>query len=261
MTFWAAIALVFGMVAVFGSNIATLLPPNFITGLHSNRLEGGSLSNLRAQVAELRTETSRMRNENDRLATQLKLAEQGQGEVNRRVGALETSLPLMMEEKNRGNEIDRLAVTSAIEQNDDSEIMPAEGGSVSVIQTPIEAEVNPEPMTPATPNVMPAPIAVKSKADMPSRVIVTVPKTFGVALGPQVALRDAAPAWNDITRKVGPLLLGLGPVLSGDSETELHKLIAGPIDDYAQAQQLCRRVVRIGISCLPVPFAGDALTQ
>lgn len=219
------------------------------------------MSNLRAQIAELRTETVRMRNENDRLSTQIKLAEQGQGEVNRRVGALETSLPIMMEEKNRGNDIDQLAVTSAIEQNTNAEIRPTEGGSVAVTQTPIEAGADPDAMSPTTQNEMPAPLAIKTEAERPSRIVVTVPEAFGVALGPQVSMAEASPAWIDITRKVGPLFLGLGPILSEDSEAELHKLIAGPIDDYAQAQQLCRRVVRIGISCLPVPFAGNALTQ
>jgi len=57
------------------------------------------------------------------------------------------------------------------------------------------------------------------------------------------------------------LLLGLGPLLSGNAGAEQQRLVAGPIAGYSPAEEICARMIRIGISCLPVPYAGHALPE
>jgi len=257
VTFWGIIALVLGVIAVFGANISALFPTNFTTGLHSPRLEGGNLSLLRAQVADLQDESFRIRNENSRLATMLKLAEQDQGEVTRRVGAIESTLPIIMESVPPGTTIDSSVITSAIGEPDDRQLLPAEGGSVAVTQIPIDGVK--ESVTAIIEDSIEMPVMPQAQPNIPVRIVSPTPLAFGIALGPEVTVLDAFVAWKDITNKVGPLLLGLGPVLSGNAGLEQQRLIAGPIDDYAHAEQLCARMIRVGISCLPVPYAGRSL--
>ena len=257
MTFWGAVALVLGVVAVFGANVSALIPANLTTGLHSTRLQGGNLNHLRAQVAELQSESYRIRSENSRLVTMLKLAEQDQGEVTRRVGAIENSLPILMESVPPGTMIDSSVTTSGIDQADSTQILPAEGGSVAVKQMPLEPVAR--PASGSIEDIIEMPSMPAEQPRIPVRLNSPTPLAFGIALGPEVTVRDAFLAWKDITSKVGPLLLGLGPVLSGNAGVEQQRLIAGPINDYAHAEQLCARMVRVGISCLPVPYAGSAL--
>lgn len=271
VTFWGIIALVFATGAMMFANLSAIFPANMMTGLHSTRLDGGSLNHLRTQVADLQGETVRIRNENDRLMTMITLAEQDQGAVNRRIGAIESSLPLLMEQNvtsSRSN-IDHSIITAAIGTDDNSTmngdenvmLIEAEGGVVAVSHRPLEGTM-PEPkpapkemLTAAMPVIPAVPKITKP------RIVVAPPSAFGIALGPQVTVQDAFVAWKDITAKVGPLLLGLGPLLSGNAGAEQQRLVAGPITDYAQAEQLCVRVIRIGISCLPVPYAGHALPE
>ncbi len=258
VTFWGIVALVLGALALLFSNLGAILPPSTLTGLHSTRLDGGNLNYLRTQVADLRDETARIRNENSRLMNMLTLAEQDQNAVTQRVGAIESSLPTLFETAQANAEIDRSFTTSAIATDPPQEVFEADGGTVAVTRRPFEqADV--------APPVAPVPQTLELPAmplPLPPRIVGSAPSVaFGIALGPQVTVQDAFVAWKDITTKAGPLLLGLGPLLSGNAGVEQQRLVAGPIGDYEQAEQLCIRMIRIGISCLPVPYAGQALPE
>lgn len=254
------IALGLGAVAVLGGNLAAVVPAHMLTGLHSTRLDGGSLNQLRAELASLRDETARMRNENGRLMTMLTLNEQNQGDVTRRVGAIESSLPVLIEEEALGIGVDRFSITSGI-GSEEAELIEADGGMVAVTRQPLEGE----PVQDAAPSnnemevEMPA-VPEVATTEPRSRVFTPPPNTFGIALGPRVTIRDAFVSWTDITNKVGPLLLGLGPILSGESGSQ-KRLVAGPLSRFSEAEQLCVRMRRVGISCLPVPFEGEALPE
>lgn len=269
VTFWGVAALALGSFAMLCANLSAILPPSMMTGLHSTRLDGGSLNNLRTQVAELRDETSRIRNENSRLMTMITLTEQDQSAVNQRIGAIESSLPAMMEAtivnegtKNLG--LDRSLITASIGEPDRI-VRQVEGGSVAVTRQPLEGMAPPEPDISAPKPMqmeMPAePIKISNAPAPTPRIVSPPPVSFGIALGPQVTVQDAIVAWRDITTKVGPLILGLGPLLSGNAGVEQQRLVAGPIRDYAEAEQLCVRMIRVGISCLPVPYAGQTLPE
>ena len=58
------VALACGGLAVFGANVAALLPNSVLGGLHQPRLAGtASIESLRSQVASLRDETVLLRRE------------------------------------------------------------------------------------------------------------------------------------------------------------------------------------------------------
>lgn len=260
VTFWGVIALFFGAIAVLGANLSAIFPENLTAGLHSTRVDGGNLNHLRSQVAELQAETARMRTENDRLMTKLILAEQDQGVVTRRIGALESTLPNLINADPDGVGVDMMAITSAID-NPDGEEVPADGGTVIVEQTPLNQDMPQEPESASySAGIPPQPLPVVPGADAPPTTL-KHEASYGIAIGPQVTVKDAYLAWKDITNKVGPLLLGLGPLLSGNAGAEYQRLVAGPIDDLAHADELCERMERVGIPCLTVPYVGRELPE
>lgn len=264
VTFWGVVALVFGASALLFANLSVVLPKNTLMALHSPRLDGGNLNLLRTQVADLRDEAVRMRNENNRLVTMITLAEQDQGAMTRRVGAIESTLPVLLENTQNGSNIDRSILTSGIDAA--PVLSEVEGGSVAISTTPLEGTApQPTSQIPSTNQGQPQPRRVDQPKPAPlmPQIVANAgdPAAFGVALGPQVTVRDAFVAWKDITSKAGPLLLGLGPLLSGNAGADNQRLVAGPIDDYVRAEQVCVRMIRIGISCLPVPYAGQSLPQ
>ncbi len=260
VTLWGLIALGIAVFAVISANVAAIVPPSVLTGLHATRLEGGSLNNLRMQVADLRNDTAQMRNENNRLLTMIRLANEDQSAVTQRVGAIESTLPVLLN-RDTGSGLDSDLVTSSIGDGpEDTETRNVDGGSVEVTRHDLGA--GPPETPPDTPQDQPMPEAPPAiRQGSVESVENRDPPRFGIALGPKVTMEDAYLAWQDIRDKAGPLLIGLGPLLSGNAGTEQQRLVAGPINDYAQAEQLCARVVRIGISCLPVPYAGEDLPE
>ena len=149
------VALVCGAIAVLSANLSAIVPLNVLEGLHRTRIEGATLDQLRMQVADMRDETNRLRLENSTMLTRFSLQEQTGNEVVQRVGALEVSLPKLLEAIPDSAGIDP-ETTASIGQGD---VMTydADGGSVSVHQQPMAAmptevdQVMPAPLTPAPP--------------------------------------------------------------------------------------------------------------
>src|SRR5690606_16673017 len=109
-------------------------------------------------------------------------------EISRRVGALEVTLPKLIEVLRDDAQIDRSNLTAAI--GDSPVTFDTEGGSVKVRQTPMAGAL------PVSAQPLPAPIPE------------TVPEAvaFGVAVGPSIPLDEAPATWEDLTVKLGPLL-------------------------------------------------------
>jgi len=82
---------------------------------------------------------------------------------------------------------------------------------------------------------------------------------YGLALGFPVREEDAEAQWQSLSAKVGTLLLGLAPLLQDIEGEDGKRIIAGPVTDRAQAEQLCVRMDRVGIPCEPQPFSGEPL--
>lgn len=240
---WGAVALVAGAVAVLGANVSALLPPGVLAGLHQSRLGGATLEQLRFQVADLREQTLQLKRENSALLTRFALEEQQGTEMQQRVGALEVSLPKLLEALPDTAEIDRANLTASI-GSDDVVSFDADGGSVEVRQRPMPEALPPLPM-PTDPVTTGSIAAATSEA-------------YGVAIGPAVRSEQASETWRDLSMKLGPLLLGLSPMLSATDE-ETSRIVAGPIAQLAEATALCQRLERVSIPCLPMPYAGTPL--
>lgn len=244
VTLWGVIALACWGFAVLSANLSGLLPASVLGALHASRLEGGTINQLRSQVAEIEMESQRMRRENNLLLQRFSLAEQANGEVTRRVGALEVSVPELLDQQLRGPEIDR-AMTGSI---GDGEVLSfeTEGGSVSVRHKPLMPAGIPKPATMG--------LAEGQPADPLSD-----PAAFGLALGFPVAAADAEVQWQSLAAKVGTLLLGMAPLLAAVDGSQARQIIVGPLTSRTEAEELCSRMDRVGIPCEPAPFVGSSL--
>lgn len=244
VTFWGVFALCVWTVALLGATAASFVPEGVWASLHASRLGGASLGQLRGQVATLEAEAVRLRQDNAVLLQRFALGEEADGEVTRRVGALELTLPRLLESLNRGPALDR--TTTAGIGGGAVTTMPAEGGSVSFTTIPL-ADLQPA-AGPAQP--MPEPLG----AAMPDSSL------FGIALGPPIDADEGEAAWRGLSDRVGALLLGLVPLVANVEGGPGKRLVAGPIATEAEARQMCGRFAKIGIACASVPFIGAPLT-
>jgi hypothetical protein len=248
VTTWGIVALVLSGIAVMGANVSALMPQGVLAGLHKTRIEGASLEQLRIQVSDLREEQIRLRRENGVLTARFALDEQRGNEITRRVGALEVSLPNLLEALPDDANIDRSNLTAAIGK-DPALVYEADGGSVVVRQQPMAEALPPA----AGEQPLPAPVAEVAAIPVPNEAV------FGVALGPAIAFEQAPDAWRDLTMKLGPLLFGLAPMLVEEANSDNKRLLVGPINQLSEATALCARLERLSVSCLPMPFTGTPL--
>lgn len=240
---WGAVALVCGAVAVFGANISALVPQSALSGLHKTHLEGASFEQLRVQVAELRAETTQLKRENELLVGRFSLQEHSGNEVTRRIGALEISVPRLLEALPTHSSVDRSNVTASIGTTA-PQSFEAEGGTVTVRQTPL-AQGASQPL--------PDPV----QGDVTSAAANA--EAYGIAIGVGVEPEQTASQWGDLTTKLGPLLFGLTPVLVDQDDGDRKRIVVGPIHALSEATALCQRLERISISCVPMPYAGEPL--
>jgi len=247
VTFWGVFALVVWGVAVLGANLSALIPDSVLGGLHASRLGGATLNQLRGQIDALTTQTALLKQENTVLVQRFMVNEQASGEVTRRVGALELTVPKILETLNNGPGVDQSAVTASTGTT--AKTFDTDGGSVSYTTTPMPGMASPT----ATPQEqpMPKPLAADVTPD---------PGSFGVALGPPIDADEAAFAWAGMNGKVGTLLMGLGPLLGHVEGGSGRRLVAGPITSEADAQELCGRMAKVGVACQTVPFIGDPMS-
>jgi hypothetical protein len=245
VTFWGVVALVMWTAAVLGANLSALVPNGVLGALHVSRLEGGTLGQLRGQIAALASQTQELKQQNSVLTQRVMLGEQSAGEVTRRVGALEQTLPKIYDALNAPQQVDRGAITAST----GAPVLHfnADGGSVSYSTTPMLAGQGASAVTSQEmPSVLPTPS-------------VPDPSAFGIALGPPVDAAQAAGAWDSMTSNVGTLLIGLGPILGHVEGGAGRRLVAGPIASEADARELCGRMAMVGIACATVPFTGDPM--
>jgi hypothetical protein len=246
VTFWGVLALCAWGVALASTSLSAFLPDGLLGGLHASRLGGGSLSQLRSEVASLEAQAAELRQENAVLLQRVTLGEQQRGDVTRRVGDLELTLPRILETLNAGPGIDRSAITASTGST--VKTFDVDGGSVSYTTSPLESSMSSS--------------GALKEQPMPQRLAADVapdPGAFGVALGPPIAAGQATEAWQGVTARVGTLLIGLGPILGHVEGGPGRRLIAGPISSEADARELCGRMAKTGIACASVSFTGDPL--
>ncbi|MCB9993466.1 MAG: hypothetical protein H6873_07395 [Hyphomicrobiaceae bacterium] len=269
---WAFLAMFAGGLAVISGVLALVLPPNLTAVLHAER--GGSVNNaqLLAQLEQMRSDQDRIIRENEQLRTRVAELEKQRGQVAERVGALETAIPMLLEAVPPDAQIDRSLVTSAIGVDDSSQKYDAEGGSVSIVRRPlfaIDPNANQDMPSSLSDIAMPQELEPVPVTTLP-QIAVAVPQAnivtatdFGIALGDSlgpidsVAELDAEIAWQTVLNKAGLLMIGLEPALSDPDGTGRARIVAGPITDYASAEDICARVNILGIPCAPVRYRFD----
>ena len=251
ITFWGLLALGVWAFAILSANVSALIPPGVLAGLHASRIDNANLAGLRDQVAELQGQSARLQQTNAVLLQRFALTEQANGEVTRRVGALELSMPKLVEAINSPNidgSLDRGVVTGSTTGNAPVTSFTTDGGSVSYTTTPLDGQ-----NAMATQNgAQPMPRALNNVAQPDAG-------SFGVALGAPIDANEGEDAWQSMNTKVGTLLLGLAPILGQVEGGSGRRLVVGPLGTEAGANELCGRMAKIGIACATVPFIGDPL--
>ena len=246
VTFWGVLTLVVWAVAVLGANISAFIPNGVLGGLHASRLDGANLSQLRTQMADLETRSAELKQENTVLLQRFMLTEQASGDITRRVGNLELTIPKLIEANNNADNVDTGSVTASTGKTPTTSF-DADGGSVSYTQTPLSGDASPADA--ATPQPMPKALTQ----------VTPDPGSYGIALGPPIDANEGDAAWQGMNTKVGTLLVGLGPLLSNVEGSAGKRLVAGPLATEADARELCGHMAKVGIACASVPFVGDPL--
>jgi hypothetical protein len=246
VTLWGVVALLCAGLAVFGSNVALLAPQSVIGGLHQPRIAGASIETLRQQVVDLRQATNQLRRDNEQLLARFAIQEQAGSETIRRVGALEITVPQILEAMPARTGVDRGNVTASIGSGETT-TFEADGGSVAVRRVPLPGLAS----VSAVDQPLPAPIEQAS-------VTPVAPAPYGVAIGAAVAPDGTEALWDDLTLKLGPLLFGLTPLVS-NAEDRSSRVVVGPISGLTEARDLCQRFERVAIACTPAPYIGEPL--
>ncbi len=247
---WGIVALVSCAFAVFAANVGAAIPSNVLAALHTPRSGGADGLRLDARVSALEQVASSLGDRGQQLATRLSIVDQTGADLSRRVVALETALPQMAETVSSAlarPPVDFSAVTASIAGG--AETLPAEGGSVVVTRQPLALAA-----PPAEPQALPE-IPAAEVAAAPG------PAAYGVALGPLVSAASLSATWTDISGKLGPLLLGLSPLVAASADGGGYRLVAGPFTAQADATAMCSRLERIGMACLPVAYEGEPLLR
>lgn len=277
VTVWGITALVVWGVAILGANLSGLVPPSVYAALHASRAQASTLSQLRTDVAALGEDSARMKRENAELLQRFNLNEDSTGDITKRVGALEISIPKLVEQQlaNLQPAIDTTA-TGSIDSTETGSIDTVPPEQLAAVEpAPIEAtppagfagpltfevdggtvEVRQQPLRPDAPEVTftPKPLANVLPAD-----IAPDGSTLGIGLGGPVSEDAAEGAWQQLLGKAGTMLLGLSPILASTDGMDEKLLIAGPVTDRASALDLCQRLNNLSIPCQPLPYKGQAL--
>jgi len=263
VTRWGVTAIAAAGVAVLSVSLSGLVPHNMAVGLHSTRLDGGNVNLLREQVAHLRTQQDQLTRGNTELESQVRLTERDQGELGRRMAALESAVPLLLEAIPPEVEIDRSLATGSVEDEKEPTSMEAEGGSVSFTHSPLFAgsDLLNQPL-PAAVEEEPDPVerSMASETRTPEADIPAGRAAQGMALGELSSQAEVVARWPELRAEVGTLLLGLQPFLAPET-SERSRLVLGPLGDPAEAQMLCGRIVRLDVPCLPVEYDRQTVVQ
>jgi DNA-binding transcriptional regulator YbjK len=226
-------ALMCAGLAFFAANVSGLVPSSALIALHVPKNDMVSVSQLRQQLAELRTETAQLRRQSEMLNTRFSLQEQTGNEVIRRVGALEVSMPTLQEMRPLVSTIDRSVTTASIGER--TQQMAADGGSVVVRNSPLAENAAQQPLPP----VIETAALTASGADV----------GYGVAIGSGFAPGQAASHWRDLEVRLGSVLGDMNPLVTDEATGSNQRLVAGPLAQMTEARDLCP----------PTIYSGQAL--
>ena len=84
---------------------------------------------------------------------------------------------------------------------------------------------------------------------------------FGMAVGPSLTPGQAPAAWDDLSRTLGPTILGFTPLLANEAGGASQRIVLGPAASLAEATAVCGRLERASVPCEPMPYVGAPLAQ
>ncbi|MGJ8529678.1 hypothetical protein [Maritalea sp.] len=260
---WGFIAVCSLTTMIVLSSVASFLPSGFLNGLRETRQNSGTINQLQSELTAVRLEFATMRRESQITGTRITLGEESGTKFSRRVRALESSIPMLLEALPADANIDRSLITASINEANGEEIIHmAENVKVSRSDLfdgrPLVEEA------PATFQQQALPEPIDDEMDVP--VQDTPPKLqlssteFGLLIGRDINPDNASLVWEQYKTKIGTLLLGLTPrALSLTSDSEKARIIAGPISNMSEAISLCLQISKAGISCETSGFGGIEL--
>jgi hypothetical protein len=244
---WGLVALACGGLAVFGANVSAVLPSSLFVGLHTSRIEGASLVQLKQEIAQVRQESARLRRDNEIFNARFSLQEQAGSDATRRIGALEVSLPQLIEALPASSGIDRSTYTASI-GTADGELIQAEGGSVLVRQVPLPQAASPVDAT------QPLPALIASAGTN-----AIMPAAHGVAIGPSFTPEAAKAQWQDLEIRLGSIVGEMIPVVGDGPSEGTRRLVIGPFAQASEARNMCQRLEQMNVSCTPADYVGALL--
>ena len=275
VTVWGIVALVAWGIAVLSANLSALVPASVYGALHASRLEGSTLNQLRAEVATLGAEAARMQRDASQLQQRFALTEDSTGEITRRVGALEISVPALIEAQYEALRPAEPALqpidptpTGAIDVTPVAAAEPPPAApdpteTAAIGDKPITFEVDgglvmvqQRPLVPGSDEVRLrlVPVDTPMPAELPEPS-----GTIGLAIGFPVRPDEAEARWQEVLALAGTALVGMSPILGESEGPGGKRLVAGPVLDRASALELCGELTRKGIPCEAVAFSGDPL--
>src|SRR5690606_13395684 len=172
-------------------------------------------------------------------------------DITRRVGALEVTVPQMLEAMPPYSLVDMASQTASIGANE-TLTFNAQGGSVAVRQSALPQAQPAQPL--------PAPVTPPDITPVETALAVPNSNAYGIAIGASVPFEQAPSLWEDLTVKLGPLLFGLAPLLTEEANGDGKRIVVGPITELSEARSLCERFERVSIACVPMPYDGTPLS-
>ncbi|MEP7240995.1 MAG: hypothetical protein ABI697_08935 [Devosia sp.] len=241
--FWGIVTIAIWGFALVSGVIQPLIPGNLLAGLHASRMDAGNLNRLRADFADLQSTAAELKTDNSQLRQRVALSEDTAAGMTKRVVALELSMPRVIE-----------AVNAASQRPVDTTSVTASTGKTGSLNGPIKVTTIPYHAAtfPIDASGQPMPATLEATASPQSN-----PGAYGIALGPPILESDGAGAWQEMTSRVGTLLVGLGPILADVEGAPGKRLLAGPLPSEAAARELCGSMAKMGIACATLPFVGD----
>jgi hypothetical protein len=246
VTFWGVGALIACGLAVLGAGASAILPGGLLAGLHTPLVQTANIGQLQAQIADLQAGANVLKADNVLLMQRVALNEQQKTDITKRLGALEVSMPRLIEAVNTPAPVDAGIVTGSTTTSPPI-VQAADGGTVSYTTSPLA----PGAANASAAAIQPMPSALVPAASNAS--------AYGLALGPPILDTEGPDAWKSMTDRAGTLMVGLTPLLAAIEGVPGRRLVAGPLATEADARELCGSFARLGIACSSVPFIGQSL--
>lgn len=262
---WGFIAVGAVTGAIVLSSVTAFLPDRFINGLRETRQHYGTISQLQAELTAIRVEFATMKREASISGTRMTLAEESSSKFSRRVRALESSIPMMLEALPADANIDRSLITASINEANGEEIIQSDG-TVKISRSDLFAPQTTDPENAAKfEQALPEMVddLVQEQPVVEAAPVVQLSSTeFAIKIGNPITAENALLAWRQLKTEVGTLLIGLDAyTIPSESDSTKMQILAGPMRDMAEAISICTQIVRSGIACEASGFGGDKLVQ